>query len=1089
MTTRHFDLRDKIKYIRDELNNKSPPNDKPEHNLTLMALLLVADYYDEYRARGRTEWGEQEEKTPPYYSLNVLDNVNHDLQLRFNRTSNRPPDTYGELEREHIVYKREDEKKWRYYRLTDTGKERCSRDIEDRFHKKLQEYEATKIPQLQAGISKKQITTIPELITYIKNIIIRDNYFQNTLEQAQNIQSILHIGIGLCSNINEKVMPTDDAKVYMNIIRIAFETAKESLSESQIEISISSEKSKEIRKSFFDIFNMRPDLYPFANFLVKLPAIEHIKSSVLDILENENQIQYIRNAFRHEFNAYFEERISQEQEISNYLQKVTEPKNRAITLIKHLEKSKNLINMPSKVDNLSISDYYLENLAIRTDMYETWHKEDEEFLSEVDAYSSQNKGKISNAMYLVMDSVKKTRFTVIAATFGIGKTSLSKFIASSLARSYLDDQDDEDKYIPIFVALHNLEKIAGDENGIVKELKSIASGQQARKKKIVVICDGLDEYGPPEDIKELKLFLGGLTSEDKYPNIRFIITTRLEAGTPNALLEKEDKDQEITSDYIRLLPFSKTQVDEFFCHPKFNLPNYNHDNLVPSYLDSTDIRKPLFCWMFTLMAKSGIFNQQEIHKLSLSDDRLMKRALVYQGFIYSILRGKHKTTVDTEYSVDTEYFNSGEYFEEKQVLRKVAALKQMCNPQHLTEDSVVDNLLAIFPSVYNKYKDDANKNKESFKKDHLGLLLTTYFYLVPTGTRERRVDFIHKSFGEYLLAEFYIESICNYKKEGSLHLLNIGTPSKETISFFEGLLKLLLNYNNQCDKQIINNFLRSLSDDPALEQNNLDLTKVIGNIVTNAKEIFSNEVVITFSNQELYKTYGKEKRKHESNYRLWKMEKLPTDRYQELWIHRWLSLFALDVLLNRQNAEKEIRLKLEEVIRTTAHNIPSYLKRLTNRNLLTIPETHLRPDLLGSDMTEDDIYRQDLDAPIPNGPDFSSAILSGANLSGADLIRAKLSRADLSGADLSGADLSSAKLNGADLSGADLSGANLSRADLSRADLSRANLSRADLSGANLSRADLSGANLSRAKLSRASLEVLSISKKEAKARGAIIGS
>jgi uncharacterized protein YjbI with pentapeptide repeats len=115
------------------------------------------------------------------------------------------------------------------------------------------------------------------------------------------------------------------------------------------------------------------------------------------------------------------------------------------------------------------------------------------------------------------------------------------------------------------------------------------------------------------------------------------------------------------------------------------------------------------------------------------------------------------------------------------------------------------------------------------------------------------------------------------------------------------------------------------------------------------------------------------------------------------------------------------------------------------------------------------------------GADLYGANLSGANLNGAELSDAHLWDADLSGAHLSGADLSGAYLNNADLSGADLSGAYLSHAyltdaDLSGADLSGANLSRADLSGANLSRADLSGAGLSHAELWNANLSGANLS-------------
>ncbi|WP_293144527.1 MULTISPECIES: pentapeptide repeat-containing protein [unclassified Microcoleus] len=110
------------------------------------------------------------------------------------------------------------------------------------------------------------------------------------------------------------------------------------------------------------------------------------------------------------------------------------------------------------------------------------------------------------------------------------------------------------------------------------------------------------------------------------------------------------------------------------------------------------------------------------------------------------------------------------------------------------------------------------------------------------------------------------------------------------------------------------------------------------------------------------------------------------------------------------------------------------------------------------------------------GANLGDAYLIGANLSGANLIfanlsdanfsGANLSRGDLSDANLSDANLSFANLSFANLSGANLSGANLSGTDLSGADLSDADLSDAYLSGANLSGADFSDANLSGADFS-----------------------
>ncbi|MBD2568957.1 pentapeptide repeat-containing protein [Anabaena lutea] len=116
------------------------------------------------------------------------------------------------------------------------------------------------------------------------------------------------------------------------------------------------------------------------------------------------------------------------------------------------------------------------------------------------------------------------------------------------------------------------------------------------------------------------------------------------------------------------------------------------------------------------------------------------------------------------------------------------------------------------------------------------------------------------------------------------------------------------------------------------------------------------------------------------------------------------------------------------------------------------------------------IVGQHLNRADLRGADLSDANLSGANLSDANLRGADLSDANLSGANLSGANLSDANLFSANLSGANLFSANLNRADLSDANLSGANLNRADLRGADLSDADLRGANLSGAYLNRANL-------------------
>ncbi|HEY9880350.1 MAG TPA: pentapeptide repeat-containing protein [Leptolyngbyaceae cyanobacterium] len=104
------------------------------------------------------------------------------------------------------------------------------------------------------------------------------------------------------------------------------------------------------------------------------------------------------------------------------------------------------------------------------------------------------------------------------------------------------------------------------------------------------------------------------------------------------------------------------------------------------------------------------------------------------------------------------------------------------------------------------------------------------------------------------------------------------------------------------------------------------------------------------------------------------------------------------------------------------------------------------------------------------GAFLSSANLSSVNLIRADLIRVNLSSANLIRANLFSAYLVSTNLVSANLFSAYLASAYLVDANLSSANLSSANLSSANLSSANLSSADLSSADLRRANFSSTKL-------------------
>ncbi|WP_293341020.1 pentapeptide repeat-containing protein [Microcoleus sp. CAWBG58] len=107
---------------------------------------------------------------------------------------------------------------------------------------------------------------------------------------------------------------------------------------------------------------------------------------------------------------------------------------------------------------------------------------------------------------------------------------------------------------------------------------------------------------------------------------------------------------------------------------------------------------------------------------------------------------------------------------------------------------------------------------------------------------------------------------------------------------------------------------------------------------------------------------------------------------------------------------------------------------------------------------------------------FVGANLNGTNLCGADLWHANLSGVNFSGANLIGANLIGANLSGVNFSDADLSDANLSRANLSDVNFGGAELSEVNLSHANLSGIDFSHANLTEVNFSHANLTEVNFS-------------
>jgi uncharacterized protein YjbI with pentapeptide repeats len=352
------------------------------------------------------------------------------------------------------------------------------------------------------------------------------------------------------------------------------------------------------------------------------------------------------------------------------------------------------------------------------------------------------------------------------------------------------------------------------------------------------------------------------------------------------------------------------------------------------------------------------------------------------------------------------------------------------------------------------------------------------FYL-QQGSKEGSVEFVHKSFGEFLCAERLKQSLEEWTEPGKkgrgfntqdsqmdweiYDLLGYGPLTEEIVEYLMGLLttpasageenqfrpvdlfqRLEYFYQRWCEGEFIDMLPESLPQKKLRLLREQLKTQELGQ---RQIDIYAglNAMILLL---ELHR-YGQQR-----------------DEFKDKMVF---------YPCGKPNAEG----KLDDEIRLL--RLIGYSRCVGHFGFLdTVGRFLSGADLSGANLGGAELCGAELDGAKLSGANLKGAELSDAHLwhadlSGAHLSRAYLSHADLSHADLSGADLSGAELCGAELAGAKLSGAKLSGADLSHAELWNANLSHANLSHANLSHAylcdaDLSGANLTDANLSGADL-------------------
>ena len=884
----------------------------------------------------------------------------------------------------------------------------------------------------KGGFLAKHLKYFTEKVFPVFKDLTDNEEFRSRLDKAGGMISLIAIGLEIYDSI-QKNIKTDEDRAFNSLIRIVFATTKELLDGiskkylkgQEIEIDLSANRKKDMLQSLFTPSEEYSDQDSFS-YLSSHLLITRFKSSVISQLkekyQNSNEEQIITH-FEEKFEPLFETNIEDDTNIKK-IDEIVERMNW------YKERKEYLNYVKNECEKDSIKDlekepldghHYIENReAVLADKSE-WNYSDKEILGK---YPNIHRDDAEKIIDTFLRGSIAWRELFVGAPFGMGKTTLVKKIASKYAKESLESSI---QYIPIIVflkkRLRNVYRNL-DLNGVFELIiaPDKVRNQKAFNRKILLILDGLDDY-EDEANQDVKIFMEKIRTDFlKYHKLKVIVTTRLKDEIPAKL--------DIGREYLRLLPFSMQQLKDFFEHYNIRISHDKLQDISPGLAE--EITNPLLAWML-----SNIYPliQDDLQGIIKSKDKLtgnMAKSLIYLNFFHYIIRGQYAFPLTEE--------KNELYFYEKKMLRALAVLKQIYGDE-LREEKV-NQSQEIFGYLIDTSKFDK--------------ILDSYFYVKPKKF-VKIIDFVHKTFKEYLLAEYYVGCLLD-----KIRWMNIGIPSKETVEFLGGLFELLNTDNQKIRKFIESNIENEISlansfepmvDDDVKEKIIETSIKSIDDV---KEKIIETSIKSINQEQKIFSPHVNKDEKNEGG-----QITISIDTYENLSIPGWISLFALDILAPglypRDNKDKE---KLVKLIRHPNNNVPAELKKLKKVDL--------------SDAYLADVNLADVDL---SGADLSKANLSNINLSGANLSAAKLLKADLSDArlhktNLSKADLSDATLRYANLSKADLRGAILRYADLSNATVSEADLTEAKIENAILTRINLFKANLSKANLTHANLSL-----------------
>ena len=887
---------------------------------------------------------------------------------------------------------------------------------------------ADKLVKLAEVLNKKENASLKDLIPYFQQTASLLDVLNSPLGQVIGA-SIPFIGIatGLLTFLIEKSkkeLSIEDSifivaqGAYLESFKDFFKQHPEIQNKLQ-ETTVAKELSERIQ-SFGENFALdqkeaENTLVCFAESKLAIAANKLLKARLEESGFTETEAQIItqriaRSTYRYLKRAFVENREKMPKLAPVYGQQWQPELERDTSLDNYLEEIAKCPEEKVFDEEFSFKDIYV---PLQVQAVKDGEIQDKETTQNIEAW----------AINLLLDDQKKKEVLFIQGRPGGGKSVFCRLFADRVRRELYPI------YIPILIKLKDIKDFANNFDETLKDsikwdFTSDLGWLTDQNTRFLFLLDGFDELvltrGKSNSVKDFLDQVArfqrdcGDISERQH---RVLITGRplallgFERLMPtnlqwvNVALMDDDIQAQWRANWDRLVGETEAQGFQVFLS----------DENCPKQVQAL-AREPLLLYLLAAMHRD---KHLDLETLRSGDGDLVK-VKIYRAVIVWVLTKQREKRLNFDLTgCDTED------------LRSILAETGLCITQTGTEQALVSmiekRLVDRGHEAAKKLIDEAKKNQE---KDPLKNALAAFYLKAATG-QDNSVEFFHKSFGEFLMAERLAESFWLWTEKSAKRQVNYTVKDTE----LDWEIYDLLGYG-LLTKEILGYLMPLLKlGEPSdyLENNN---TFTATDWVSLFERLYA--FYLRWSQGEFIETL-------ESSTTILPLNKaVQLQQYQiplgqrQTDIYTGLNILMLLLLINT-HAQSQADLKRK--IHFYPCGYPNKVEEFDEERLLKIIGYS---ECLGA-LTFWGNFRHFLSEADLSQANLSEANLSNANLSEANLFNANLNKANFSNADLSEANVSYAYLRKADLSNADLRNADLSVAILNNADLSYADLSYADL--------------------------------------------